>query len=69
MSALRLSLACLALSGGALLTAPSAGAAVGLVPNLDSPIDPVGAPTAVAHGHFDGGDRPDLACSTRLPRR
>ena len=61
MFAIRLSLALLALFCGALVAAPSAGAAVGLVPSLDSPIEDVGAPTAVAHGHFDGGDRPDLA--------
>ena len=61
MVALRLSLACLALSGAAFVAAPTAGAAVGLVPSLDSPIGDVGAPSAVAHGHFDGGDRPDLA--------
>jgi hypothetical protein len=61
MFALRLSLACLALFAGALVAAPSAGAAVGLVPSIDSPMDAGGAPSAVAHGHFDGGDRPDLA--------
>src|SRR5215211_9159071 len=41
--------------------APSARAAVGLMPSLDSPIEDVGAPTAVAHGQFDGGNRTDLA--------
>jgi hypothetical protein len=57
----RLSLPCLVLLGAALVAAPSAGAAVGLVPSLDSPIAGVGAPTAVASGHFDGGSRTDLA--------
>src|SRR5215217_1577596 len=57
----RLSHTCLALLGVALVAAPSAQAAVGLVPSLDSPIEDVGAPTAVAHGQFDGGNRTDLA--------
>src|SRR5215207_3533972 len=61
MYSLRLSLACLALLGAALFAVPPAGAAVGLVPSLDSPIEDVGAPTAVAHGQFDGGNRTDLA--------
>src|SRR5829696_3188590 len=61
MYSLRLSLACLVLLGVALFAVPPAGAAVGLVPSLDSPIENVGAPTAVAHGQFDGGNRTDLA--------
>jgi len=61
MYSLRLSLACLALFGAALFAVPPAGAAVGLVPSLDSPIENVGAPTAVAFGQFDGGNRTDLA--------
>src|SRR5215216_5640739 len=61
MYPLRLSLACLALFGAALVASPSAGAAVGLVPSLDSPIEGIGAPTAVAYGQFDGGNRTDLA--------
>jgi hypothetical protein len=61
MNSLRPSLACLALFGAALVGAPSAEAAVGLLPNLDSPIEGVGAPTAVAHGNFDGDGRTDLA--------
>lgn len=61
MYALRVLLACLALSGGALVAAPSAHAAVGLVPGLDSPMQNAGEPTAVVHGVFDGDSRPDLA--------
>jgi hypothetical protein len=34
---------------------------VGLLPSLDSPFEGVGAPTAVVHGQFDGGNRTDLA--------
>src|SRR5215203_3444732 len=61
MYSLRLSLACLGLFGAALVVAPPAGAAVGLAPSLDSPIPGAGAPTAVAQGQFDGGNRTDLA--------
>ena len=65
----RLSLACLALLGTALVAAPSAGAAVGLVPTLDSPIESEGAPTHVAHGNFDGDSRIDLAVLDKQPSR
>ena len=61
MSNARLSLAGLVALGAALVGAPSAGAAVGLVPTLESPIGGVGAPTHVAHGNFDGDTRVDLA--------
>lgn len=61
MYSLRLSLACLALLGAALVAAPSAGAAVGLVPSVDTPIEGEGSPTHMAHGNFDGDTRMDFA--------
>ena len=61
MNTPKLVLRCLPLLVLALVVPAPAGAAVGLLPSLDSPIEGVGAPMAVAHGHFDGGNRTDLA--------
>jgi hypothetical protein len=61
MNSLRLSLACLTLFGAEVVGPRSAEAAVGLLPSLDTPIEDVGAPTAVARGNFDGDSRVDLA--------
>jgi hypothetical protein len=62
MNSLRLSLACLAtLFAADLVEDRSAQAAVGLAPAIDSPIEGVGAPIAVANGNFDGDSRMDFA--------
>ena len=63
MNAPKLVLRCLPLLVLALaLVAPApASAALGLLPTVDSPIEDVGAPTAVAHGNFDGDSRMDFA--------
>jgi hypothetical protein len=61
MNAPGLSRAVLAVFGAALVAAPSAWAAAGLLPTDESPIKGVGAPTRVATGNFNGGGRIDLA--------